>query len=62
MKTSMILDDEILQKAQELTNIKNKTELVHQGLNALIQLESARRLALLGGSDKKATAGRRRRP
>ncbi|MBN8221633.1 MAG: type II toxin-antitoxin system VapB family antitoxin [Spirochaetes bacterium] len=60
MKTSMILDDEILHKAQEYTNIKNRTELVHKGLNALIEREAARRLALMGGTDKKAIAGRRR--
>jgi Arc/MetJ family transcription regulator len=56
MKTSMILDNEILQKAQELTNIKNKTELVHQGLNTLIERESAKRLALMWGKDKNASA------
>lgn len=57
----MIIDDDILAAAQKLTNIHNKTDLVHRGLQALIAQESARRLALMGGSDKKAVAPRRRR-
>lgn len=58
----MILDDEILKKAQEYTNITNKTELVHTGLKALIEREAARRLAAMGGTDKNATAAPRKRP
>lgn len=50
MRTTMNLDDELLAKAQELTGIKEKTALVHEGLRALIQREAARRLARLGGS------------
>jgi len=61
MKTSMILDDDVLAEAQQLTKIQNKTDLVHRGLRALISQESARRLALMGGSDKKASAPPRRR-
>ena len=50
MRTTMNLDDDLLAKAQELTGIKEKTALVHEGLRALIQREAARRLARLGGS------------
>jgi hypothetical protein len=62
MKTSMILDDAMLHKARSLTQIDNNTKLVHLGLTALIERESARRLALMGGDDKKAVAPPRRRP
>ena len=44
------IDDEILARAQELTGIKEKSRLIVEALNALIQRESARRLASLGGS------------
>ena len=50
MRTTLNLDDDILRKASELTGIKEKTSLLHEGLKALIAKESARRLAKLGGS------------
>lgn len=43
----------MLEKAAKLTGIKEKTQLLHEGLKALIQKESARRLALLGGTSPK---------
>jgi Arc/MetJ family transcription regulator len=58
----MILNDELLARAVSMTGISEKTALVHLGLEALIARESARRLAALGGSDPKASAGPRRRP
>lgn len=61
MRTTLNLDDALIQKAMELTGITEKTALIHRGLEALIGLESSRRLAALGGSDPGATAGRRRR-
>ncbi len=61
MRTTLALDDDQLAEAQRLTGTKEKTALVRQALTALIERESARRLALLGGSDPKATAARRRR-
>lgn len=50
MKTTMILDDLLIKRALELTGMKEKTAVVHAGLEALIARESARRLAKLGGS------------
>ena len=51
MRTTINIDDELVAKARALTGIKEKTALVRQGLEALIALESARRLARLGGTE-----------
>lgn len=61
MKTTLNIDDEILKKASYLTGIKEKTVLVKLGLKALIAKESAKRLAMLGGTEKKAERIPRRR-
>lgn len=53
MRTTLNIDNEILQRASKLTGIKEKTSLLHEGLKALIARESARRLAKLGGSSPK---------
>ena len=58
----MILDAELLARASRLTGIKEKTAIVHAGLEALIGRESARRLAALGGSQPDLAPIRRRRP
>ena len=50
MRTTIALDDELLAEAQRLTGTYEKTALVRQALTALIERESARRLARLGGS------------
>lgn len=50
MRTTINLDEELLAKAQEMTGITGKTDLVREGLRSLIERESARRLARLGGS------------
>jgi Arc/MetJ family transcription regulator len=50
MRTTLALDDDLLIKAQELTGLSEKAALVREALRALIQRESAKRLALLGGS------------
>ena len=52
MRTTLILDDVLLERARALTGLKEKTAVVHAGLEALIARESARRLADLGGSEK----------
>lgn len=57
----MTLDDDLLTEAAELTGITERTQLLRTALTTLIAAESARRLAALGGSDKKATAASRRR-
>jgi Arc/MetJ family transcription regulator len=61
MRTTLNIDDELLGKAAQLTGVKEKTSLVRLGLEALVSLESARRLAQLGGTQKKLRGTRRRR-
>jgi Arc/MetJ family transcription regulator len=51
MRTTLSLDDDLLSKAQELTGLSEKAALVREALRALIQRESAKRLALLGGTE-----------
>jgi Arc/MetJ family transcription regulator len=51
MRTTLALDDDLLAEAQRLTGTKEKTVLVREALGALIERESARRLARLGGSE-----------
>jgi Arc/MetJ family transcription regulator len=51
MRTTLNIDDQILEKASKLTGIKEKTALVRLGLEALIARESAKRLANLGGTE-----------
>ena len=61
MRTTLNIDDTLLSKASGLTGIKEKTSLVRLGLEALIARESARRLAELGGSEKRLRPVRRHR-
>lgn len=51
MRTTINLDDQLLGEAQRLTGTKERTALIHAGLQALIERESARRLARLGGTE-----------
>jgi Arc/MetJ family transcription regulator len=60
MRTTIVLDDELLAKAQKLTNVQEKSSLVREALKALIERESAKRLASLGGSEPQLTAIPRR--
>jgi Arc/MetJ family transcription regulator len=62
MRTTLALDDELLVQAQDLTGLKEKSSLVREALKALIERESARRLARLGGSEPNFEAPPRRRP
>jgi len=62
MRTTIILDDELIDRARKLTGIKEKTALVHQSLELLIARESARQLANLGGAAPRMSKIRRRRP
>ena len=50
MRTTLALDDELVRIAQEFTGVSEKTALVREALKALIERESARRLASLGGT------------
>ncbi len=52
MRTTLNIEDNLIEKATKLTGIKEKTALVKLGLEALIARESARRLAKLGGTQK----------
>jgi len=62
MRTTLILDSDLVSRAQALSGIREKTAVVHEALRALVARESAKRLATLGGSFPHATAPRRRRP
>ena len=61
MRTTLNLDDELLLEAQRLSGLREKTAVVHAGLEALIAREQARRLAALGGTQKELEPIRRRR-
>ena len=52
MRTTLNINDELLEQASQLSGIREKTRLVKAGLEALIRQESARRLAALGGTEK----------
>ena len=61
MRTTLNIDDDLLAHATELTGLTEKTTLVREGLQALIERETARRLDKLGGKEPGATAPPRRR-
>ncbi len=61
MRTTLNLEDKLIKKASKLTGIREKTSLVRLGLEALIARESSKRLARLGGSEKKLRMIPRRR-
>jgi Arc/MetJ family transcription regulator len=61
MRTTLALDDDLLANAQSLTGLTEKSSLVREALKALIERESARRLARLGGSEPQLKTPRRRR-
>ena len=61
MRTTLNIDDELLEQAAKLTGVTEKTTLVRESLRALIERETARRLAKLGGTDPAAKATTRRR-
>lgn len=61
MRTTLNIEDELLNKAAKLTGIREKTSLVRLGLEALIARESGKRLAKLGGTEKKLEKIPRRR-
>lgn len=52
MRTTLIIDDELFEKAQQLSGLSEKTAVLHAGLKALIARENARRLAALGGTER----------
>lgn len=62
MRTTMNIDDDLIERAAEITGIREKTALVRLGLEALIARESSKRLARLGGTEKNLRPIPRRRP
>jgi Arc/MetJ family transcription regulator len=61
MRTTVTLDDALLDRARLLSGVQERSALLKEALSALIQRESARRLAKLGGSEPKLEAVPRRR-
>ena len=61
MRTTLAMDDDLLDRAQSFTGLKERSAIVHEALKALIERESARRLARLGGSEPDLVATPRRR-
>ncbi len=61
MRTTIIIEDDLFKKASELTGVKEKKALIKRALEALIALESSKRLARLGGTEKKLIPIPRRR-
>ena len=61
MRTTFNLDDDLLSEAQRLTGMTERTALIHEGLRALIQRESACRLARLGATEPSLQVRPRRR-
>jgi Arc/MetJ family transcription regulator len=61
MRTTLNLDDDLLSQAQQLSGINERPTLIREALKALVQRESARRLAALGGSEPQLQAITRRR-
>lgn len=62
MRTTLNIENKLIENASELTGIKEKTTLVKLGLEALIARESSKRLAKLGGTEKDLEMIPRRRP
>ena len=60
MRTTVALDDELVAKAQAYTGLRQKSALLREALKALVERESARRLAQLGGSEPELAPQRRR--
>ena len=61
MRTTIALDDQLLEEASELTGQKSRTALLHLALETLVRVEAGRRLAALGGTDPAAVAAPRER-
>jgi len=61
MRTTLALDDDLMAKAFAYTGLTEKSALVREALKALIERESARRLARLGGTEGALEAPPRRR-
>lgn len=56
MRTTVNLDEDLVARATELTGVTRRSDLVQRGLETLVRVESAKRLAALGGTDPDAAA------
>ena len=54
MRTTVNLDETLLEEAQRMTGLTERTALIREGLKALIERESALRLVRLGGCEPQA--------
>ncbi|MBP7414612.1 MAG: type II toxin-antitoxin system VapB family antitoxin [Acidovorax sp.] len=61
MRTTLTLDDELLAQAQQISGLTERSQLIREALRALVQRESARRLARLGGTEPQLQPIPRRR-
>lgn len=61
MRTTIVLDDHLLHEAEAYAGVREKTPLIREALKALIERESARRLARLGGTERRLKPVPRRR-
>jgi Arc/MetJ family transcription regulator len=61
MRTTVTLDDELMEKAAEYSGLSERSAIIREALKAFIAREAARRLAAMGGSDPTARAAPRRR-
>jgi Arc/MetJ family transcription regulator len=62
MRTTITIDDELLATAKRYAKLDETSAMVREALTTYVQLEAARRLARLGGSDPNAKAAPRKRP
>jgi len=61
MRTTVNLDEKLIEEAMQMTGVRERTALIHEGLKALVTRESARRLARLGGTEPQLRPIPRRR-
>ncbi len=61
MRTTINLDEKLIEQAMRMTGVRERTALIHEGLKALVARESARRLARLGGTEPQLRPIPRRR-
>ncbi|MDP3177675.1 MAG: type II toxin-antitoxin system VapB family antitoxin [Spirochaetaceae bacterium] len=62
MRTTLLMDEDLIDRARELSGIQRISDLVREGLRALIAREAHRRLIAYGGTDPRASVSARRRP
>ena len=61
MRTTVTLDDDLLERAEELTGVSERSALIRDAVELLVRIETERQLAALGGSDPGAEAAPRSR-